>query len=64
MHDGSAPTLEAVMEHYVRGGIDRPSRSELMKPIALSAQEQSELVGFMKTLTSNLDPTSVPVLPR
>jgi cytochrome c peroxidase len=35
-----------------------------MKPVALTAQEQSELIAFMKTLTSNLDPTSVPVLPR
>ena len=64
MHDGSTPTLEAVVEHYVKGGVDRPSRSELMKPVALSAQEQSELVAFLRTLTSNVDPTSLPVLPR
>jgi cytochrome c peroxidase len=53
-----------VVEHYVKGGVDRPSRSELMKPVALSAQEQSELVAFLRTLTSNVDPTSLPVLPR
>jgi cytochrome c peroxidase len=64
MHDGSTATLEAVVEHYVKGGIERPSRSELMTPVALSAQEQSELVAFMKTLTSSVDPTSLPVLPR
>ena len=64
MHDGSTATLEAVVEHYVKGGIERPSRSELMKPVALSKQEQSELVAFMKTLTSSVDPTSFPVLPR
>src|SRR5262245_7499099 len=64
MHDGSMATLEAVMEHYAKGGIDRPSRSELMKPIALSEQEKSDLVELMKTLTSDVDPTTVPVLPR
>src|SRR5205809_244648 len=64
MHDGSLATLEAVIEHYDRGGVDRPSRSDLMKPLGLTAQEKSDLVTFMKTLTSNLSPTAVPVLPR
>jgi cytochrome c peroxidase len=35
-----------------------------MKPLGLTAQEKSDLVTFMKTLTSNLSPTAVPVLPR
>jgi cytochrome c peroxidase len=64
MHDGSIATLDQVVEHYDRGGVDRPSRSDLMKPLGLTSQEKSELVAFLKTLTSNLDPTTVPVLPR
>jgi cytochrome c peroxidase len=64
MHDGSLDTLEAVVEHYNQGGVDRPSRSDLMKPLDLTAQEKADLVAFMKTLTSNLSPTAVPVLPR
>jgi len=64
MHDGSIPTLEAVVEHYDQGGIDRPSRSELMRPLGLTAQEKKELVAFMQTLTSELEPTTVPVMPR
>jgi cytochrome c peroxidase len=64
MHDGSLATLEQVIEHYEGGGVDRPSRSDLMKPLGLSAQEKSELVSFLKTLSSNLSPTAVPVLPR
>jgi len=64
MHDGSVATLEAVIEHYNDGGINRPSRSELIKPLALSPQEKVDLVAFMKTLTSDMDPTTVPVLPR
>ena len=64
MHDGSLATLEAVVEHYDHAGVDRPSRSDLMKPLGLSTQEKSELVAFLKTLTSDFDPTIVPVLPR
>jgi cytochrome c peroxidase len=64
MHDGSIATLEQVIEHYDRGGVDRPSRSELMKPLGLTSQEKADLVAFLTTLTSNLSPTAVPVLPR
>lgn len=64
MHDGSIATLEAVIEHYDRGGIKRPSLSELIKPLGLTKQESADLVEFMKTLTSDMDPTTVPVLPR
>jgi cytochrome c peroxidase len=64
MHDGSLPTLDAVMDHYNDGGIDRPSRSEMIKALGLSKQETHDLVAMLKTLTSNMDPTAVPVLPR
>jgi cytochrome c peroxidase len=64
MHDGSLATLEQVVEHYDRGGVDRPSRSDLVKPLGLTAREKSDLVAFLKTLTSDLNPTAVPVLPR
>ena len=64
MHDGSLATLEQVIEHYDRGGIERPSRSDLIKSLGLTAQEKADLVAFMNTLTSDLSPTAVPVLPR
>jgi cytochrome c peroxidase len=64
MHDGSMATLEAVIDHYDRGGVDRPSRSDLMKPLGLTSQEKTDLVAFLNTLTSNLSPTAVPALPR
>ncbi len=44
--------------------INRPSRSELIKPLNLTDQEKADLVAFLKTLTSNLSPTAMPVLPR
>jgi cytochrome c peroxidase len=64
MHDGSIATLEQVVDHYDAGGVDRPSRSDLMKPLGLTSQEKSDLVAFLKTLSSELDPTTVPVIPR
>lgn len=53
MHDGSLATLEAVVEHYDEGGIDRPSRSELIHPLHLSRQEKADLVAFLRTLNSD-----------
>jgi cytochrome c peroxidase len=35
-----------------------------MKPLDLTAQEKSDLVAFLKSLSSNLTPTAAPVLPR
>jgi len=49
MHDGSLPTLEAVVDHYDGGGVDRPSRSDLIKPLGLTGQEKSDLVAFLNT---------------
>jgi cytochrome c peroxidase len=64
MHDGSLATLEEVVEHYDGGGVDRPSRSDLIGPLGLAAEEKSDLIAFLKTLTSALNSTVVPVLPR
>ena len=50
MHDGSLATLEAVIELYNKGGIDRPSRSELIKPLGLTSKEKADLIAFLVTL--------------
>jgi len=50
MNNGSAATLEDVVRHYEKGGIDRPSRSPLLQPIKLTDQERGDLVAFMETL--------------
>ncbi len=42
MHDGSVPTLEAVIDLYDKGGIERPSRSRQIKPLNLSAEEKAD----------------------
>jgi cytochrome c peroxidase len=64
MHDGSIGTLEAVIEHYDRGGIDRPSRSDLIVPLGLTVQDKLDLVAFLQSLSSKLTPTALPVFPR
>lgn len=64
MHDGSVATLEEVIDLYDRGGIDRPSRSELVFPLKLTKREKNDLIAFLRTLTGKQEPISVPPLPR
>jgi cytochrome c peroxidase len=51
MHDGSFSTLEEVVEHYNRGGFDHPSKSPLIRPLALTNLEKKDLVNFLEALT-------------
>jgi cytochrome c peroxidase len=51
MHDGSIPTLSAVIDLYDKGGIDRPSRATEIYPLGLSGNEKAELIAFLETLT-------------
>jgi cytochrome c peroxidase len=64
MHDGSLPTLEAVVAHYNQGGVNRGSQSELVKPLGLSAGEQADIVAFLQTLNGSVTSNLVPALPR
>ena len=64
MHDGSVPTLEAVIALYDRGGIARLSRSELIHPLGLTEDEKIDLAAFLNTLTDPPRPVPMPVLPR
>jgi cytochrome c peroxidase len=63
MHDGSVATLEEVIDIYAAGGRNvsngplkgdgrrNPNKSALIVPIELTAQEKSDLIAFLKTLT-------------
>ena len=64
MHNGSEATLADVVDLYDRGGIDRPSRADFIKPLHLTAQEKADLIAFLDTLTSDPKPVEAPVLPR
>jgi cytochrome c peroxidase len=63
MHNGSSATLDEVVRHYEKGGIDRPSRSPMMMPIQLTEQERRDLIAFMETLTGAPEGDVAPKLP-
>ncbi len=52
MHDGSEPTLEAVIEFYNKGGVPNPNIDGGMVPLNLTDEEKGKLVEFLKSLTS------------
>jgi cytochrome c peroxidase len=64
MHDGSLPTLQAVIDLYDRGGIDRPSLDEEIHPLGLTADEKADLVAFLQTLNGKPEAVQIPELPR
>ena len=64
MHDGSVATLAEVIELYDRGGIDRPSRDNDIRPLNLQDGEKADLIAFLNTLSSAAKPYPVPPLPR
>lgn len=65
MHNGSEETLRQVIELYNIGGrVQRPTLSNEMKPLHLTEQEKSDLLAFLKTLTSEDPEVVIPVLPN
>ena len=53
MHDGSLPTLAAVVEFYDRGGIDNPGKDPTIRPLGLSTEEKRALEAFLSALTGD-----------
>jgi cytochrome c peroxidase len=51
MHDGSLPTLRAVIDYYDRGGGPRPGKSPFLMKIGLTEAEKRDLVSFLLSLT-------------
>ena len=64
MHDGSVKTLGQVVDLYNRGGINRPSRAEDIRPLGLTAQEKADLIAFLHTLTGTPETIALTSLPR
>jgi cytochrome c peroxidase len=63
-HGGQFADLDAIVSFYETGGIDRPSKSPLMRPLALSRSEHADLVEFLKSLTADKTETALPNLPN
>jgi cytochrome c peroxidase len=51
MHDGSVPTLEAAIAHYAVGGRGSPFRSDRVRGFLIAADEKTDLVAFLESLT-------------
>jgi cytochrome c peroxidase len=64
MHDGSLPTLAAVIDHYSDSFEARPSLDANMHRLVLTSEEKAQLLAFLDTLTSADDPVSLAMLPR
>jgi cytochrome c peroxidase len=51
MHDGRFATLDAVIDHYARGGTPGRNRSRLVTGFAITAKEKCDLIAFLESLT-------------
>lgn len=54
MHDGSLATLEDVVTFYSNGGVRNPNLDPRVRPSRLSAEEQRQLVAFLKALNGRV----------
>lgn len=63
-HDGSAKTLEDVVEFYDKGGTKNPNLSNEMKRLLLSVPEKVDLVAFLKSLSCPDLKVAAPTLPK
>jgi len=53
MHDGSVPTLDAVLTQYSTGGVASPFKSRLIAAFRLSASDRTDLIAFLESLTDD-----------
>jgi cytochrome c peroxidase len=52
-HDGSAATLDDVIDHYARGGVASPLKSTLITGFTISPEERADLHAFLAALTDD-----------
>ena len=60
MHNGMYKTLEEVIDHYDRGGDVKDNLDPNMQPLHLTATEKANLVAFLKSLTGEPAPVTLP----
>lgn len=72
MHNGSIPTLEAVIDFYDRGGFTEDglttgfpeTKSRLIKPLGLTVAEKKQLLSFVESFSGEPILIEEPVLPE
>ncbi len=62
-HDGSARSLEEVMEHYRIGGVAREGISKDIQPLQLNPTEVKQIIAFMEALSTPPQAFPNPALP-
>jgi cytochrome c peroxidase len=61
MHAGQFQRLEQVLEHYNRApGVPFPEHTDI-RPLALSLEEQAQIIAFLETLSSEIEDPHAPV---
>ncbi|MDD5558131.1 cytochrome-c peroxidase [Candidatus Methylomirabilis sp.] len=64
LHDGSAKTLDDVIELYNKGGVKNPNLSNEIRPLNLTAKEKADLVAFLESLSCPNLQVAAPALPK
>ncbi len=64
MHDGKVKSLEDVVQYYAGQGNSNPNLDKEMKKIHLSAQDRSDLVAFLESLTGDTEAGAKPPSPK
>ncbi|HYG91715.1 MAG TPA: plastocyanin/azurin family copper-binding protein [Azospirillum sp.] len=59
MHDGSLPTLDAVLDHYAGNYVDRPTLSPDLPRLMLTDEEKAELLAFLRSLDADTPPPAL-----
>jgi len=62
-HNGQAATLEEAVDFLLKGGNKNPNLDEKLKPRKITAQERTQLLAFIKSLTPEQKPFERPQLP-
>ena len=62
-HDGRAQKLADAVDLLLKGGIKNPNLDEKLKPRTIKAEERSQLLAFLKSLTPEQKPFEKPQVP-
>jgi len=52
-HDGSFGSLQAVVQHYVDGGMHNSTQDSLIRPLNLTQSQQNDIIAFLNSLTDS-----------